>query len=110
MSATRERRHGRRKRVLFTAWAMPDLCSQSMECAVRNISVGGAALRIAHAAPKSFELRIERDGTVRHAHTIWRDGDDRGVAFDDAPVDESYRVVSILDVREALKFRTRGGD
>lgn len=108
MSATRERRNGRRQRVLFTAWAMPDRCTQSMECAVRNISSGGAALRIAYSAPKTFELRIERDGTIRHAHTIWREGEHRGVAFDDAPVDDEGKVVSILDVRDSIKFRTAG--
>lgn len=108
MSATRERRKARRQRVLFTAWATPARCSQPMECAVRNLSTGGAAVRIAPSAPNAFQLVIERDGAVRHAQTIWRDGEMRGVAFDDAPADDGTKVVSILDVRDAIRFRTRG--
>jgi hypothetical protein len=106
VAIAREQRSGRRRRVLFGGHVLPTNCTQPMECMVRDLSVSGASLRVSAAASNSFELRVERDGSVRHAHTIWQDGDLRGVVFDDAPkgTAEATNVVSILDLRRRLRF------
>jgi hypothetical protein len=73
---------------------------------VRDLSAGGASVRVAAGTSSAFELRIDRDGSVRHARTIWRNGDLRGVVFDGAVKnpDEAGNVVSILDLRRTLRF------
>jgi PilZ domain-containing protein len=83
MTISRERRATRRRRVLLAALAFVADCSQFMECTIRDLSAGGASVRLVPSAPDRFELRILRDGSTRIAQTIWKDGDRRGVVFAD---------------------------
>jgi hypothetical protein len=105
MTVSRERRATRRRRVLLAAQAFAQGCSQFMECTIRNLSAGGAAVRLAPSAPDSFELRILRDGSSRMARTIWKRGDHRGLVFADVATEAADAgKTSILDLRRSLKF------
>lgn len=105
MTVSRERRAARRRRVLLAAQAFAAGCSQFMECTIRNLSSGGAAVRLTASAPDTFELRILRDGSSRMARTIWKDGDRRGLAFADVATETANSgKTSILDLRRLLQF------
>jgi two-component system cell cycle response regulator len=56
-----------------------------VDCTVRNLSGGGAALRIdaPFAAPSEFQLAIVGDGTTHHVRVRWQVGTDLGVEFVD---------------------------
>jgi PilZ domain-containing protein len=105
MTVSRERRAERRRRVLLAAQAFAAGCSQVMECTIRNLSCGGAAVLLAASAPDTFELRIPRDGSSRMAKTVWKNGDRRGLVFADIATGiNDTRKTSILDLRRSLQF------
>jgi hypothetical protein len=103
MTVPRERRATRRRRVLLAAQVAG--CSHFMECTIRDLSPGGASVRLVPSAPDTFELRIQRDGSTRLARTIWKNGDRRGLVFADVATDSvSAGKTSILDLRHQLNF------
>jgi len=104
MTVSRERRAASRRRVLLAAQAFAAGCSQFTECTIRDLSAGGAAVRIAASAPDSFELRIMRDGSSRKAKTVWKNGDRRGLAFADVAAATCAGKASIRDLRRLLQF------
>ena len=55
-----------------------------VECTVRNLSSGGAALEVASPSglPPSFMLVIEADQFIRRCRPVWRSEKRIGVAFD----------------------------
>jgi hypothetical protein len=54
-----------------------------IDCAVRNVSVGGANLEVDSqiAIPNSFDLLIEAQTGNQRCHVVWRKGPRIGVAF-----------------------------
>jgi PilZ domain len=105
MTVSRERRATRRRRVLLPAQAFVAGCSHFMECTIRDLSPGGASVRLVPSAPDTFELRILRDGSTRMARTIWKNGDRRGLVFADVATEPvSAGKTSILDLRHQLNF------
>jgi hypothetical protein len=76
----RSRSH-ERKPTLIPARIIAD--GRSMDCAVRDVSPGGARLRVADpsgVAPE-FQLVLEQAGELRRAKVRWRRGQYVGVAF-----------------------------
>jgi len=55
-----------------------------VDCTVRNMSNGGAALDVAGGTmlPAHFRLSIKTDGFVARCRMIWNDGCRVGIAFD----------------------------
>jgi diguanylate cyclase (GGDEF)-like protein len=82
---TADRREQTRKRVLKRGQILVPSLGAVMDCTVRNISAGGAALRLdaAFASPPEFDLLIPGDGTRRRVRVQWQVGADLGVAFID---------------------------
>jgi two-component system cell cycle response regulator len=76
----RPRSHDR-KATLLPARIISD--GRSMECAVRDVSAGGARLRVAEpgAVPAEFQLIFQQTGEFRRAKVRWRRGQYVGVAF-----------------------------
>jgi two-component system cell cycle response regulator len=56
-----------------------------VDCTVRNLSSGGAALRIdaPFAAPPKFDLAVASDGTTRRVRVCGQVGTDLGVQYID---------------------------
>jgi hypothetical protein len=55
-----------------------------VDCIVRNMSNGGAALDIANAAmvPPTFKLAITADDFNARCRVVWNNGQRVGIAFD----------------------------
>ena len=55
-----------------------------IDCTVRNISGGGAALDVANAAviPRTFRLAIKADDFFARCRVVWSNGKRFGIAFD----------------------------
>jgi diguanylate cyclase (GGDEF)-like protein len=82
---TSDRRNEARKRVLKRGQILVPSLGAVMDCMVRNISTGGAGLRLdaTFASPPEFDLLIPGDGTRRRVRVQWQIGNDLGVAFID---------------------------
>ena len=82
---TSDRRLDLRKRVLKRGQIMVPALGAVVDCTVRNLSSGGAALRIdaPFAAPSEFQLAIAADGTTRRVKVRWQVGTDLGVEYID---------------------------
>jgi two-component system cell cycle response regulator len=76
----RNRSHDR-KATLIPARIAVD--GRSVECAVRDVSPGGARLRVSDAGvlPSEFQLIFQQTGECRRAKVRWRRGQYIGVAF-----------------------------
>ena len=77
-----EKRVAPRHHVLKSAFIVISEKAPKLECTVKNISDGGAALRVSTTIgiPKHFELIIE---AKRHrCHSVWRTDTKLGVAFE----------------------------
>jgi diguanylate cyclase (GGDEF)-like protein len=82
---TTDRRREARKRVLKRGQIVVPSLGAVVDCTVRNLSIGGAALRIdaPFAAPPEFDLVIAGDGTKRRVRVRWQVGTDLGVEYID---------------------------
>lgn len=82
---TSDRRKEARKRVLKRGQLLVASLGAVIDCTVRNVSSGGAGLRLdaIFAAPPEFDLLITGDGTRRRVQVRWQIGTDVGVAFMD---------------------------
>jgi len=71
-----------RQRVLFAAAI--EFGTASIPCTIRNISETGAAIEAVTPLwfPEQFTLRIDRDGSRRPCHVVWRREKRVGVQFD----------------------------
>ena len=110
MSIVVERRFAERKRVYLSGEIVSHADRAAVtDCAVRSISDTGACIDAPAAAPLIFDLRLVRDGTVRRARTVWRQGDRRAVAFSDdanhAP--QTRPKTSIFELRRSLRLVTK---
>lgn len=77
-----ERRLDVRRRVFKGGVIIFD--GTGIDCTVRNLSDGGAALDVANGAaiPPRFRLSIRADDFVARCRMIWNDGRRVGIAFD----------------------------
>ena len=79
---TQERRNVTRQRVLKGAQITFMGRGAAIDCAVRNLSGGGACLKVASpiGVPDTFDLVLD-DASVRHCRVTWRKATQIGVAF-----------------------------
>jgi len=77
-----ERRSDTRRRVF--KGAVITFGGTGIDCTVRNMSNGGAAVDVANAAmvPRTFRLAIKTDDFIARCRVIWNNGQRMGVAFD----------------------------
>jgi len=77
----RERRSETRRRVFKGGLISYD--GRTMNCTVRNISEGGAALDVGYAVtvPQTFRLAIAADDVIVPCRLVWSHGTRVGVAF-----------------------------
>jgi diguanylate cyclase (GGDEF)-like protein len=82
---TSDRRKDPRKRVLKRGQIVVQSVGVVVDCTVRNLSSGGAGLRIdaPFAAPPEFDLVITGDGTRRRVRVRWQIGTDVAVEYID---------------------------
>lgn len=78
-----DKRHSQRKKTLLGAWAEFGSHDSTMTCIVRNLSEGGAMIRLdnAVALPGEITLAIPQQGLRRKARVAWRRIDAAGLAF-----------------------------
>jgi diguanylate cyclase (GGDEF)-like protein len=78
-----ERRSEPRHRVLRRARMVVPAMNSSIDCTVRNVSVGGVGLRIdaAFAVPPEFDLVIDADKTRRRVRVCWQIGTNLGAEY-----------------------------
>jgi two-component system cell cycle response regulator len=81
--APTERRRERRMRTLKQGRIYLDGLQSTIDCTVRNLSSGGAGLRLPAptAIPEYFRLRISESGPLRHVRKCWHLNNDLGVEF-----------------------------
>lgn len=77
-----EKRANPRQRTLKGARIVFNDKSSTLDCVVRNLSEGGARLKVASVVgiPDSFSLRFE-DGRSFECRVVWRRGEELGVEF-----------------------------
>ena len=82
---TSDRRIDARKRVLKRGQILVPSLGAVIDCTVRNLSSGGAAVRIdaPFVPPPEFDLAIASDGTTRRVRVRWQVGTDLGVEYID---------------------------
>ena len=77
-----EHRQSQRQRTLKGARIVFNDARSTIECTVRNLSAGGAQLRVQSVIgiPEAFELRLSDD--TKHACAVaWRKASELGVRF-----------------------------
>ena len=57
--------------------------NSTMDCLVRNLSVGGAKISFTNTAtvPDEFDLTIKQKGRALLARMVWRRADEAGIVF-----------------------------
>jgi hypothetical protein len=77
-----ERRKRARRRVLKGAQIVFAHRGAAIDCAVRNLSDGGACLKVFSPVgiPDTFELRLDLD-SVRCCRVVWRKATQIGIEF-----------------------------
>jgi hypothetical protein len=80
--ASDKRRHTRHL-TLRTAKIFHDRGASAIDCAIVNISDGGACILLSDpgAIPNVFNLAIDNDDRMRGCRVAWRSGSRIGVAF-----------------------------
>lgn len=78
-----ERRREQRFRTLKQGRIILDGLQSTIDCTVRNLSAGGAGLRLMGptVVPEFFRLRISDGGVVRKVRKCWQKNNDLGVEF-----------------------------
>lgn len=78
-----ERRREKRFRTLKQGRIQLDGLQSTIDCTVRNLSSGGAGLRLMGptAIPEFFRLKISDSGVVRKVRKCWHKNNDLGVEF-----------------------------
>jgi hypothetical protein len=87
MESMDENRRCRRRRVLKEGKIVLNAGWSLVNCAVRDQSQIGAKIRVPSPTvlPNTFGLLCVTEGMIYPARTVWRCGDDLGVAFFDRP-------------------------
>ena len=83
----REQRKHDRRLTLKTANIHYDSNGHERECAVLDLSDGGACVIVASTTdlPDTFELTTDRDGLTRECKVVWRRGNRIGLSFRGSP-------------------------
>ncbi|HEX8167889.1 MAG TPA: PilZ domain-containing protein [Beijerinckiaceae bacterium] len=78
-----ERRESRRRKTLLAGKIVFGADRITMDCSIRDLSMGGARLSFADPVglPNEFELQLPSRGTVFRAEVRWRRGREVGVKF-----------------------------
>jgi hypothetical protein len=81
-SPTQEHRRTARRRVLKGARITLKGHVTAIDCVVRNLSDGGACLKVASpiGIPDTFDLVVDA-ASVRHCRVVWRKATQIGVTF-----------------------------
>ncbi len=81
-----QNRNWQRFLTLKTGKIVSDQVSQSVDCAIVNISEMGAGLLVPKdwVAPKAFRLIVDPDGEARNCRLQWQSGSRIGVSFEQA--------------------------
>ena len=81
-----EARRSERVRALLGAKIIFNNRMSIVDCVVRNFSSSGARLALddSLSIPGEFELHIPQKGCSSSAHTVWRNSEAMGVAFEPA--------------------------
>jgi PilZ domain len=79
-----ERRHTLRMRTFKAARILLKGHHSAISCMVRNLSDGGACLRVASAIgiPERFDLIFDADKSIRLCRQVWHKDRHIGVAFE----------------------------
>lgn len=86
-AAIEERRKSPRRRMLKAGLLTFNGSFSAMKCTVRDLSDGGARLKVDQLAaiPAEFELIIEIDGLYAKSSVAWRKASEIGVRFLETP-------------------------
>ena len=78
-----EKRTTQRTRVLKGGVISFRELGTTIDCTVRNLSLGGACLTVTSPAgiPNEFDLMLDRDTVTRYCRVAWRAADRMGIAF-----------------------------
>jgi hypothetical protein len=78
-----ERRKLARNRTFLGGVIAFNRRSSTMNCLVRNLSVGGAKISFTNTAtvPDKFDLTIKQKGRALLARIVWRKADEAGIVF-----------------------------
>lgn len=78
-----ERRESRRRKTFLAGKVIFGADRLAMDCAIRDLSAGGARLSFAdpHGLPGEFALQLPSRVTVFRAEVRWRKGQEVGVKF-----------------------------
>ena len=78
---TGDRRREPRQRVLKRGQVILPSLSSTIDCVVRNVSPGGACIRLhsVFALPAEFEFEVSGSGRRRRVRICWQNGNDVGV-------------------------------
>ena len=78
-----DRRRSPRRRVLKRGKALLHNHTTLFDCTIRDQSIGGARLIMAHAIslPREFKLFNVSDNETRDVRVVWRHGDEVGVEY-----------------------------
>jgi hypothetical protein len=78
-----EKRKHPRQLTLKTAKIHFDLQGEERDCAIVDISEGGACVMVEDDAvvPDSFDLTLDRDGLTRSCKVVWRAANRLGLSF-----------------------------
>ncbi len=84
---TSDKRISPRRRALKAGVVSLNNGNITLPCVVRDISETGAKLKVdvGRNPPDTFELQIELDGLVARCAVVWREGQQLGVEFTEAP-------------------------
>lgn len=105
-----ERRRSTRSRSLLGARIVFNNRTSTLDCTVRNVSDEGARLVLgaAVAVPDEFDLVISQKERTHRCRIAWRNANEIGVAFLDAPetpLDAARRIKALEDEKAELKRR-----
>ena len=87
-----------RRRVFKGALVAYEGLNTAIPCSVRDLSDGGAQLRLdgAMIAPNHFTLFVDLDGTETDCEVVWRKGRDLGVRFRSAARPGTRRRMQVV--------------
>src|ERR1700730_12618665 len=82
-SFMQERRKLARNRTFLGGVIAFNRENSTMDCLVRNLSVGGAKISFTYTAtvPDEFDLTIKQKGRALLARMVWRRADEAGIVF-----------------------------
>ncbi|GLS43224.1 PilZ domain-containing protein [Methylobacterium brachythecii] len=106
-----ERRQAPRGRVYLGGRIVHRRIYSDTSCLLRDLSSGGARLRVSGAVPlpERFDLVVDRHETTQLVELVWRRGDEAGVRFAQ-PNGEERTEAAPSAARIAMAFERRNGD